>query len=350
VTKTAQIAVDAMGGDGAPATVINGANLAATRHAGPRFTFFGDRDAIEPLLGQAKALAGRADIVHTETVISGEAKPATALRRGRKSSMGLAIRAVADGTADAVISAGNTGALMAMAKFSLRMLPGIHRPAITGVFPSRRGPVTVLDLGANIECSASNLVEFAAMGAVFAQTVLGRANPTVGILDVGKGVPEDRVEVREAAAILRKVDSHFVFHGLVAGDDILAGTTDVVVTDGFTGNITLKTAEGTLRMQTEYLRRVLSGSWAGRLGYGLARPALRALREKIDPRRYNGAMFLGLNGTVVKSHGGTDAFGFATAMEVAIDMVEGSVNQRIIEELEQVHRNRAPDREPALAK
>jgi len=339
-----------MGGDDAPAMVIHGVNQAAARHPGPCFTFFGDRDAIEPLLRSAKALAGRADIVHTETVISGEAKPAWALRRGRKSSMGLAIRSVADGNADAVVSAGNTGALMAMAKFSLRMLPGIHRPAISGVFPSQRGAVAVLDLGANIECSASNLVDFAAMGAVFAQTVLGHVNPTVGILNVDGGVPDDRDAVQEAAAMLRQVDGHFVFHGLVAGDDILAGTTDVVVSDGFTGNIVLKTAEGTLRLQTEYLRRVLSGSWAGRIGYGFARPALRKLREKIDPRRYNGAMLLGLNGTVVKSHGGTDAFGFATAMEVAIEMVEESVNQRIIEELERIHRNRVPDRRPVLAK
>ena len=339
-----------MGGDDAPSMVIRGANLAAARRTGAHFTFFGDRQAIEPLLSRAKALAGRAEIVHSDSVISGDTKPSQALRRGRDSSMGLAIKAVADGKADAVVSAGNTGALMAMSKFGLRMLPGIRRPAIAGVLPTRRGEVVFLDLGANIECDSDNLVDFAAMGAVFAQTVLGRVEPTVGILNVGNEDLKGHDEVREAAAILRKVDSHFVFQGFVEGDDITSGTIDVVVTDGFTGNVALKTAEGVTKLYSNFLRRALSGSWRGRLGYALARPAFRALREKIDPRRHNGAMFLGLNGTVVKSHGGTDALGYATALEVAIDMVEGDVNQRITDELEQVHRSVVPDRDTAQAK
>jgi glycerol-3-phosphate acyltransferase PlsX len=336
-----------MGGDDAPSMVIRGANLAATRRSGSQFTFFGDRDAIKPLLDGAKALVDRSEIVHADSVISGDMKPSQALRRGRESSMGLAIKAVADGAADAVVSAGNTGALMAMSKFGLRMLPGIHRPAIAGVLPTRRGEVVFLDLGANIECNADNLVDFAAMGAVFAQTVLGRVEPTVGILNVGNEDLKGHDEVREAAAILREVDSHFVFQGFVEGDDITRGTTDVVVTDGFTGNVALKTAEGVTRLYADFLRRALSGSWRGRLGYGLARPAFRALREKIDPRRHNGAMFLGLNGTVVKSHGGTDSLGYATALEVAIDMVEGSVNQRITDELEQVHASTVSERKSA---
>lgn len=348
MTQPITIAIDAMGGDDAPAMVVRGANLAARRRPDAAFVFYGDQAVVEPLLSRADALGERARLEHTDSVISGDDKPSNALRRGRKSSMGLAIQAVADGTANAVVSAGNTGALMAMSKFGLRMLPGIHRPAIAGVLPTRRGETVLLDLGANVECTADNLVDFAAMGAVFAQIVLGRVEPTVGILNIGNEDLKGHDEVREAAAILRRVESHFAFHGFVEGDDIANGTTDVVVTDGFTGNVALKTAEGISQLFADFLRRALGSSMAGRLGYAIARPAFKSLREKIDPRRHNGALFLGLNGTVVKSHGGTDALGFATALEVAVDLVNGAVNERILTELEQVHASVAPENQAAV--
>lgn len=341
-----KIAVDAMGGDDAPAIVIDGARQAAERHTDPQFLFFGDRDAIAPLLARSPALAGRGEIIHTDSVIAADAKPGWAVRRGRRSSMGRAIQAVKEGRADAIVSAGNTGALMAMAKFSLGTLPGITRPAIAAILPSRRDAIVCLDLGANIDCAAGNLVDFAVMGALFAQTVLGRTTPSVGLLDVSRTVMEDREEVHKAAATLRRIDRNFVFHGMVDGQDIMSGTVDVVVSDGFTGNVALKMAEGALRVYAGWLRETLSSSWRGKFGYAVARGALRTMRVRIDPRRYNGAMLLGLNGTVVKSHGGIDAFGFAMALDVAIEMHEGNVNRRIIDALDPIHRNVTSRREP----
>ncbi len=333
------IAIDAMGGDNAPGMVVHGTHLVAVRRPQVEFSLFGDEAVLLPLVRRYKrTLGGRARIIHTDQVVGAEDKPSIALRRGRKTSMRLAIDAVAHGEAQAVVSAGNTGALMAMAKFALRMLPEIDRPAIAGVFPTRRGETVFLDLGANIECDADNLVDFAVMGAVFARTVLGRVDPTVGLLNVGYEELKGHSELREAAARLRAaVDPPYIFHGFVEGDDLAKGTTDVLVSDGFTGNVALKVAEGVSRLYTDYLRRALHGSWRGRLGYLLARSAFTALREKTDPRRHNGAMFLGVNGTVVKSHGGTDALGFATAVEVAIDMVGEAVNERMTEQLAIVH-------------
>ena len=333
------IAIDAMGGDNAPHMVVHGVHLVAVRRPQVEFSLFGDEAVLLPLVRRYKrTLVERARIVHTDQVVGAEDKPSNALRRGRKTSMRLAIDAVAHGEAQAVVSAGNTGALMAMAKFALRMLPGIDRPAIAGVFPTRRGETVFLDLGANIECDVDNLVDFAVMGAVFARTVLGRVDPTVGLLNVGYEEMKGHSELREAAARLRAAQNPpYVFHGFVEGDDLAKGTTDVLVSDGFTGNVALKVAEGVSRLYTDYLRHALLGSWRGRLGYLLARSAFKALREKTDPRRHNGAMFLGVNGTVVKSHGGTDALGFATAVEVAIDMVGEAVNERMIEQLAFVH-------------
>ena len=341
------IALDAMGGDDAPEVVIRGANLAARRRPEAAFVAFGDRARVEPLVGRYSALKERLTVRHAETAVAGDEKPTVALRRGRDSSMRLAIDAVAAGEVDAVVSAGNTGALMAMAKVVLRMLPGIDRPAIAGVLPNRLGESVFLDLGANVECDAGNLVDFAAMGAAFARTVLGRRRPSVGLLNVGNEALKGRDREREAAAMLRGAADGFVFHGFVEGDDLTRGATDVVVTDGFTGNAALKTAEGVSRLYGEYLRRALRGSWRGRLGYAVARNAFRALRERTDPRRHNGAMFLGVNGAVVKSHGGADALGFATAIEVAVDMVAGGVNRRILEALSGVRARR--ERAPAAA-
>jgi glycerol-3-phosphate acyltransferase PlsX len=255
-------------------------------------------------------------------------KPTAALRM-RKASMRLAIDAVAAGEADGVVSAGNTGALLALSKIVIKSLPGIDRPAMAAIGPSARGDVVMLDLGANVACDTRNLVEFAVMGDMFARTVLGLTAPTIGLLNVGSEDLKGDDRVRDAAEILRASFIGPQFHGFVEGHDIAAGTVDVIVTDGFTGNVALKTGEGALKLMSDLLRQVFQGSLAGRLAYLLARPGLDRLREWLDPRSYNGAVMLGLNGVVVKSHGGTDALGFAHAMDVALDMVVHRFNDRI---------------------
>lgn len=320
MSGTVTIALDAMGGDRAPDMVVKGASIALQRFPQAQFQFFGAEDRIKPLLAKLPRLGARATIHHTDESISGDAKPSVALRTGRRSSMRLAIDAVADGEADCVVSAGNTGALMAMAKFALKTLPGIDRPAMASFFPTQRGESVMLDLGANVECDADNLVQFALMGDVFARTVLGLLQPTVGILNIGSEDLKGHDEVRAAAARLRGPDAPLRFHGFIEGDDIAAGTVDVVVTDGFTGNIAVKTAEGTARMYSEFLRAAFRHSLTTRIGYLFAAASLKKLRERLDPRRYNGAVFLGLQGIAVKSHGGSDALGFANAIGVAVDM------------------------------
>jgi phosphate acyltransferase len=314
------IALDAMGGDRAPEMVIRGASIAQQRAPHAKFLLFGDEARIGPVLAKLPRLVEHVMIRHTDEVVTGDAKPSVALRTGRRSSMRLAIDAVATGEADCIVSAGNTGALMAMAKIALRMLPGIDRPAMASFFPTQRGESVMLDLGANVECDAENLVQFALMGDVFARTVLGLQQPRVGLLNVGSEEMKGNDAVRGAALRLRSPASPLHFHGFVEGDGIAAGDVDVIVTDGFTGNIAVKTAEGTARLFTEFLRASLQHSLTARIGYLFAHSALRKLRTRLDPRRYNGAVFLGLSGICVKSHGSTDALGFANAIGVAVDM------------------------------
>ncbi|MFZ5790439.1 MAG: phosphate acyltransferase PlsX [Pseudomonadota bacterium] len=326
------IALDAMGGDRAPEMVVKGANMARQRFPQVRFLFFGDERRVKPLVERYRALAKVSTIRHTDQVVKGEDKPSIALRTGRNSSMRLAIDAVHQGEAAGVVSAGNTGALMAMAKVVLKTLPGISRPAIASFFPTLKGESVMLDLGANVECDADNLVQFAVMGNVFARTVLGVVSPSIGLLNVGSEDVKGHEALREASAMLRELVLPGTFHGFVEGDDIAKGTVDVVVTDGFTGNIALKSIEGTAKLYAEFLRATFKSSILSKLGYLLARPALNALRLRTDPRRYNGAIFLGLNGIVVKSHGGTDALGFANAVGVAVDMIMHKALSRITED------------------
>ena len=334
MTETITIALDAMGGDTAPRLVIEGTKIAHERMPGVRFLLIGDERQIVPILGRERGLGEVCEIRHAGEVIGPEDKPSQALRRGRQSSMRLAIDAVAGGEAGGVVSAGNTGALMAMAKFVLKTVPGIERPAIASFFPTMRGESTMLDLGANVDCDANNLVQFAVMGAAFARTSLGIQRPTVGLLNVGVEDVKGNEAVRNAGQILKEVRLPFEFAGFVEGDDIGAGTVDVIVTDGFTGNVALKTAEGTSRLYTSFLAAAFRRSVISRLGYLLAKPALEALRQQVDPRVYNGALFVGLNGVVVKSHGGTDATGFASAIGVAVDMVTGRYSDLIIADCE----------------
>jgi glycerol-3-phosphate acyltransferase PlsX len=312
---------------------VKGAEIALQRHPELRFLLFGAEGQVRPMLARLPRLAEAATLHHTSEAVADDAKPSQTLRTGRQSSMWLAIEAVADGRADGVVSAGNTGALMAIAKFVLKMLPGIDRPAIASFFPTRRGESVMLDLGANVECDEENLVQFALMGDVFARTVLGLVEPTVGLLNVGSEDLKGNDAVRSASARLRETVTPIHFYGFVEGDDIAAGTVDVVVTDGFTGNIAVKTAEGTAKLFGEFLEAAFRHSLSARIGYLFARRTLRKLRMRSDPRRYNGAIFLGLSGIAVKSHGSTDAFGFANAIGVAVDMKVNGVLDKIRVEL-----------------
>lgn len=332
------IALDGMGGDQAPGIVVDGAALAHAAQADLRFRLFGDAAKLEPLLAVKPGLRGVTELVHTPDYVASDAKPSLALRQGRNSSMRLAINAVKDGQASAAVSAGNTGALMATAKFVLKTLPGIERPAICGILPTRgKQPAVVLDLGANVECDAENLVQFAVMGVVFARAILGIEKPKLGLVNVGTEELKGDGVVRNAAAMLRASPLPIDFCGFIEGSDIVAGNVDVVVTDGFTGNVALKIAEGTAKMLMDELKRAFTGSIMGKLGYLVARSALAPMRRRFDPRTHNGAMFLGLNGVVIKSHGGTDAVGFQHAINVAVDLVRQGTNERIIEEMSAVH-------------
>ncbi|MCB9978909.1 MAG: phosphate acyltransferase PlsX [Rhodospirillales bacterium] len=327
------LALDAMGGDNAPRAVVEGAALALSREPGLSFIFFGDSAQIEPILSAHPALARVSRIENTETQVESCEKPSAALRKKETSSMGRAIAAVRDGVASGVVSGGNTGALMAMAMFILRRLPGIDRPAIASVFPTMGRDTVVLDLGANTACDAENLVQFAVLGAVFSKIVRGVDTPDVGLLNVGTEDMKGREEIRAAAAILKNVPFPGRFSGHVEGNDIPKGSVDVVVTDGFTGNVALKLAEGMGRFSSHVLREALGSSWLAKAGALLAWPALRALKVRLDPRLYNGGPFLGVDGVCVKSHGGSDALGFSCAILVAAHMVENGFNARVAEEI-----------------
>jgi glycerol-3-phosphate acyltransferase PlsX len=326
-----RIALDAMGGDHGAAVVIAGAERSLARHPEIEFLLFGDRAAVAPLLDARPQLKAASRLVHTDVMVQMHDKPSQALRKGRrKSSMWMAVDAVKRGEADAAVSAGNTGALMATAKIDLRTMAGIERPAIAAMWPTLKGKSIVLDLGASIGADAGHLVDLAAMGAAMAGVLFGLARPTVGLLNIGVEEVKGLEEVRKAGQMLRAGQwPQFEYVGFVEGDDIGKGTADVVVTEGFSGNIALKAAEGTARQISHYLKLELNRSLVRRLGYLLARGAFHALGEKMDPRKSNGGVFLGLNGIVIKSHGATDAEGFACAVDLGYDMVRHQLLTKI---------------------
>lgn len=315
------LALDAMGGDLAPDAVLKGANLALRRHPAMRFLFFGDEAILAPRLARLKKMQRISEIVHAPNVIPPTMSASQSLRQSRDTSMRMALEAVADGRADAVISAGNTGALMALAKMILKMIPGVRRPAITAMFPSYTGSVIMLDLGATLDCDAPTLYQFGLMGSTFAQTVLGWNAPSVGLLNVGEEHQKGHEELKEAAALMTE-DTRIHYTGFLESNHISQGRADVVVTDGFTGNVALKMAEGTADLINKMTKRAFQHTPLAKLGYILARPAFAKLRGQLDPRRYNGAVFLGLQKTVIKSHGRSDALGTATAIGVAVDMIQ----------------------------
>jgi phosphate acyltransferase len=331
------IALDAMGGDGGPDIVVPGAELSATRHPECRFLLHGDQARIAPILARQKRLKDVAKIVHADVTISMDEKPSQALRRGRgKSGMWQAIDAVKTHRADACVSAGNTGALMAMSRFVLKSLPGIERPAIAAVWPTTRGESVVLDVGATVGADARQLIEFAVLGEAMASCLFGLQRPSVGLLNIGVEEVKGNDDIKEAGRQLKELAQAINYVGFVEGDDIGKGTVDVVVTEGFTGNVALKTAEGTAKQISAFLKMALTSTLTRKLGAFIASGAFRALRDRLDPRKHNGGVFLGLNGIVVKSHGGTDALGFATAIDVAIDMVRNGLVKRIEHDLAEV--------------
>ncbi|MBV9332161.1 MAG: phosphate acyltransferase PlsX [Alphaproteobacteria bacterium] len=324
------VSVDAMGGDAGPGIVVAALARSVQRHPAARYILHGDEAKLKPLFARRAKLLEKVSIRHAPDRVSMEERPSIALRRGRNTSMWRAIEAVKNKEAELVCSAGNTGALMAMGMFQLGLLDGISRPAISVILPTRRGQVIVLDVGANVESDAEQLVDFAVMGEAFARAVLNLERPSVGLLNVGSEAVKGNDAVRGAAHILRNVKLPMEFAGFVEGDGIAEGNADVIVTDGFTGNIALKTAEGTSKLIVSYLRGALRRSFFARIGAFFASGALNTLRRKIDPRAFGGGVFLGLNGVVVKAHGGTDALGFASALDMAIDMTEAGIISRII--------------------
>ena len=319
--KPIHLSLDAMGGDDAPEIIVNGAAQSKIRHPNLKFSFFGDKNKLTPLISSLSILENSI-IVHTNEIIDANEKPSIAVRKGKNSSMGMAIQSVKSGDTDAIVSAGNTGALMAMTKLFLRPIEGISRPAIAAYFPTIKGESCMLDLGANIECDAKNLVQFAFMGQAFANIVMGIDDPSITLLNIGEEEQKGLDYIKEASQILFNLRNQINYKGFIEGDKIAQGMSDVIITDGFVGNVSLKTAEGTARLVTSYLKKAFSSSLSSKIGYFFARRAINDFKLQMDPRKYNGAVFLGLNGIAVKSHGGTDAFGFANAICVAVDMVE----------------------------
>jgi len=317
--RAVTLAVDAMGGDAGPQAVVDGVAHAAKRGLKARFLLFGDRRALEPLVRSAPH-APMIDIRHTDNVVSMTDKPSHVIRRGRDTSMWSAMAALKEGEAQALVSCGNTGALMALARLQLRMIEGVDRPAITALWPTRRGRSVVLDVGANVEADEKQLVQFAIMGEAFYRVLMGVEKPTVGLLNVGAEDLKGHELIRTAARTLKEADPAMAFKGFVEGDDISDGATDVVVTDGFTGNIALKSAEGAARLVGGWMKEALAGTLNAKIAALFMAPGLRKLTDRIDPSSSNGGVFLGVNGVVVKSHGGSDARGVASALDAAYSL------------------------------
>jgi glycerol-3-phosphate acyltransferase PlsX len=327
------LALDAMGGDFGPEVVVPAAIATVRRRDDLQLILVGDESVLTPMLGQkGRARADRIHIQHASEQVAMDDPPSAALRTKKDSSMRVAINLVKEGHADACVSAGNTGALMAIAKFVLKTLPGIDRPAICTALPTPNGLVHVLDLGANVECTPEHLFQFAVMGSVLVGAVERKAEPSVALLNVGAEAIKGNEIVKAASQLLAGSDLNYA--GFVEGDDIYAGSVDVIVSDGFVGNVALKTSEGLAKMiggmlKEEFLRTPLT-----RLMGLCAMPVLKAFRRRIDPRRYNGASLLGLNGIVIKSHGGADTLAFENAIKIAMLEVEQAVPQRISRLLE----------------
>lgn len=331
MTDTIRISVDAMGGDKGPRVALEGALLELRQRKNASFVFHGRESELAPILDELPQLKAVSRIVHADNVITMDDKPSQALRKGRgNSSMWAALESVKNGEADVAVSGGNTGALMAMATFCLRPMEGISRPAIAAIWPTLRTDIIVLDVGATVGGDARQLVDFSILGAALARALFDQEAPSVGLLNVGTEEMKGHDEVKEAArALVAASGAGFRYHGFVEGDDIGKGTVDVVVTEGFTGNVALKTAEGTARQIGTYLRNALKADPLSMLGAAIAGQAVDALRRKLDPRNINGGVFLGLNGIVIKSHGGTDEIGFKAAISLGYELARNRFMDKI---------------------
>lgn len=334
------ISVDAMGGDNAPEIVIEGIeyflkNAGKGRKA--RFLLHGDETQLTPILAKTPLTRERMEIRHTEHKIEMDAKPSQALRRGKGSSMWNAVDAVKNKEANVVISAGNTGALMAMSMMILKRKQGVQRPAIAASWPNPNGMGVVLDVGANIDCDAGQLTEFAVLGEAYYCALYKQENPRVGLLNVGTEELKGNAVIKAAHERLSQSQLGLNYIGYVEGNDISMGGAEVIVTDGFTGNVALKTAEGTAKLIGEYFSQALKGSLWSKFTTSLNAMALRRLKTKIDPRNANGGVFLGLNGIVIKSHGGTDKVGFANALNIATGLAESEFLEKIDSRLAALH-------------
>ncbi|WP_135210440.1 phosphate acyltransferase PlsX [Vitreimonas flagellata] len=333
------LSIDGMGGDNAPDIVVEGVDIVARKRNELRFLIHGDEARLKALLDKYPEAKAVSEIVPAEKAIGMEVKPSQALRQGKGSSLWNAVAAVETGQAHAVVSAGNTGAYMAIAMFRLRTMEGVHRPALAARWPAANGGyVVILDVGANVEADGEQLVEFAIMGEAFQRAVSGKERPTVGLLNVGSEDQKGHEEIRTAARLIRESGVDMDFRGFAEGDDISKGTVDVVVTDGFTGNIALKTGEGTARLVGQLLRESLTSGILAKLGALIAYPALKQLRARMDPGTFNGALFLGLNGLVVKSHGSANGSGYAAAIGVAEKMARSHYREEIARNLERLSR------------
>ncbi|MDR0484408.1 MAG: phosphate acyltransferase PlsX [Alphaproteobacteria bacterium] len=334
------IAIDAMGGDDAPFTIIEGISIALHKDKDKNlfFNIYGNKATVMPVIKKFKNLNGNYEFFHTDSVITNEDKPANALRNGRESSMRLAINSVKDGLSHAVVSAGNTGALMAMSKFVLTSIKGIDRPAIVTYIPTRKNPCVILDLGANSECSAEQLLQFAIMGDAFAKSLLDIKEPTIGLLNIGSESIKGNKIVQDTSELLLKHQHHLNYKGFAEGHDIFKGNFDVIVADGFTGNITLKVIEGTVsfikyKILSTFRGNYLSYPWlALTLAFSFLR--IKKTAKEVDPRLYNGAMLVGLDGISIKSHGGADKISFSNAIKVAKKLVVAKINDKIKYELQ----------------
>ncbi len=331
------LSIDGMGGDSAPDIVVEGVDIAARKRTGVRFLIHGDAARLATLLDRHPDAKAVSEIVPAEKSIGMDVKASQALRQGKGSSLWNAVAAVENGHAHAVVSAGNTGAFMAIAMFRLRTMEGVHRPALAARWPAANGGyVVILDVGANVEANGEQLVEFAIMGEAFQRAVSGKDRPTVALLNVGAEDQKGHEEIRAAARLIRESGVDMDFRGFAEGDDISKGTVDVIVTDGFTGNIALKTGEGTARLVGQLLRESLTSGPLAQLGALIAYPALKKLRARMDPGTFNGALFLGLNGLVVKSHGSANGPGYAAAIGVAEKMARSHYREEIARNLERL--------------
>ena len=331
-SKKVVISCDVMGGDFGPESILSAAHDVSKSFHDLEFVFVGDKKIIESFLSKNQSLSEISTYIVSEEYISTDETVSKAIRK-KNSSLYLAIEQVKKGKADAVISSGHTGALMALAKLILRPLKGVYRPAIAALMPHQHGQSVMLDLGANVACDAEHLMQFALMGDAFAKVVLRKERPKIGLLNVGAEEVKGHDEVKLAADMLRNPQLPIDFYGFIEGNDIARGTVDVIVTDGFTGNIALKTAEGIASLCSDFFKHALMGSRMAKIGAWFAAPSIKKTLKQIDPRKYNGAMFLGLSGVAVKSHGGADKVAHANAISLAYHLVKHQINERIIEEL-----------------